>query len=161
MTHVPPDHDPHHLHRFVEAQSRDYDQALAEISSGQKRSHWMWYIFPQYDGLGRSSMARDYAIKSTAEASAYLQHDVLGPRLVECAEALLVIKGRSAHQIFGADDVKLRSSATLFARVSPGGSPFHRLLDRYFAGQPDGRTLKLIERDPPMDSHSGGNSGPT
>ena len=153
--------DPFNLARFAVAQAPIYHQVLSEIASGEKRSHWMWYIFPQYDGLGSSLTAMEFAIKSTAEASAYLRHDVLGPRLVECAEALLAIEGRTARSVFGADDVKLRSSATLFARVSPAGSPFHRLLDRFFAGQPDGRTLKLIESDTLTEAHSGGNSGPT
>lgn len=162
MTSAPPSHDPHELRRFVEAQSRNYDQALAEITLGQKRSHWMWYVFPQYVGLGSSPTSRRFAIKSIAEANAYLRHDVLGPRLVECGEALLVVEGRSAHEIFGSpDDVKLKSSATLFSRVSPAGSAFHRLLDRFFAGEPDRRTLDLIERGTSTDSLPGGSSGPT
>src|SRR5882672_11672657 len=127
--------DPHDLRRFVDAQSRNYVDALSELRSGQKRSHWMWYVFPQYEGLGRSPMAQRYAIKSVAEAEAYLRHPLLGPRLIECAEALLGLEGRSAHQIFGSpDDTKLRSSATLFSRVAPAGSVFHRVLHRYFAG---------------------------
>jgi uncharacterized protein (DUF1810 family) len=137
--------DPHELERFVEAQRGDYDRALAEIRGGRKRSHWMWYVFPQLDGLGSSPMARRYAIKSAAEAVAYLRHPVLGPRLVACAEAAFGVEGRTAHDIFGSpDDVKLRSCATLFAQVSLPGSVFHRLLDRYFAGQPDPRTLELL-----------------
>ena len=122
----------------------------------------MWYIFPQYDGLGSSPTSRRFAIKSIAEANAYLRHDVLGPRLVECAEALLVIEGRSAHEIFGVpDDAKLRSCVTLFSRVSPAGSLFHRLLDRFFAGETDSKTLDLIERGTPTDSLPGGSSGQT
>jgi uncharacterized protein (DUF1810 family) len=137
--------DPHDLARFVQAQEDDYDQALSEIRSGRKRSHWMWYVFPQYDGLGSSPTSRRYAIKSLAEAQAYLAHPVLGPRLVECAEAALAIEGRSAYEIFGSpDDVKLRSCATLFARVSPAGSVFERLLDKYCQGQPDAKTLRLL-----------------
>jgi uncharacterized protein (DUF1810 family) len=105
----------------------------------------MWYVFPQLDGLGSSSAARRYAIRSLAEAEAYLRHPLLGPRLTAIAEAALAVEGRSAREIFGApDDLKLRSSATLFARVSPDGSVFHRLLDRYFDGTPDGRTLALL-----------------
>ena len=128
--------DPHDLARFVEAQRDDYEQALAEIRGGRKRSHWMWYIFPQFDGLGFSSTSRRYAIKSVAEAEAYLRHPVLGPRLVECAEALLHLEGRSASEIFGSpDDMKLRSCATLFARVSPAGSVFERLLAEVFPGR--------------------------
>jgi uncharacterized protein (DUF1810 family) len=138
---------PHDLRRFVDAQSHNYDQALSEITAGRKRSHWMWYVFPQYEGLGRSSMAQRYSIKSIAEAEAYLRHRTLGPRLVECAEALLALEGRSAHEIFGSpDDAKLRSSATLFSCVAPAGSVFHRILDRYFAGEADHTTLALIGR---------------
>ena len=162
MTNAQRKHDPHDLRRFVEAQSPVHDLALAEIRSGRKTSHWMWYVFPQYDGLGRSSIARSYAIKSIAEATAYLRHDVLGPRLVECAESLLATKGRSAHEIFDSpDDMKLRSCATLFARVSPAGSAFHRLLDRFFGGEADSRTLELIERGAPVDDTQGGRIGPT
>lgn len=154
--------DTHDLHRFVDAQSHDYDQAIAEIRSGQKQSHWMWYIFPQYQGLGSSENSRKFAIRSVAQAKAYLRHDVLGPRLVECVETLLSMKERSAHEILGSpDDVKLRSCATLFSRVSPAGSPFHRLLDHFFAGEPDSRTLELIGRDAAVDDLRGGSSGPT
>lgn len=141
--------DPHDLIRFVQAQRDDYAQALAEIRAGRKRSHWMWYIFPQYDGLGSSSTARRYAIKSVAEAEAYLRHPVLGPRLVECAEAAVGVEGKSAHDIFGSpDDLKLRSSATLFASVSPPGSMFERLLHKYFPTGPDDKTLRLIGKAP-------------
>jgi uncharacterized protein (DUF1810 family) len=134
------------LDRFLEAQARSYAQALAEIRAGHKVSHWMWYVFPQLDGLGSSPTARMYAIKSRAEAEAYLAHPTLGPRLVECAEAALAVKGLSAHDIFGfPDDLKLRSCATLFAQVSPAGSVFHRLIDRFFEGGPDAKTLRLLE----------------
>jgi uncharacterized protein (DUF1810 family) len=137
--------DPHDLDRFVQAQKGDYDQALAEIKSGRKHSHWMWYIFPQFEGLGLSPTARRYSIKSVAEANAYLRHPVLGPRLTESAEAALSVKGRSAHEIFGSpDDMKLKSCATLFACVSAGGSVFHRLLDQYFQGTEDRKTLGLV-----------------
>jgi uncharacterized protein (DUF1810 family) len=137
--------DPHGLGRFVKAQEPDYARALAEIKAGRKRSHWMWYIFPQFDGLGFSSTSRRYAIKSLAEAEAYLRHPVLGPRLVECAEAALCVERRSASEIFGSpDDMKLRSSATLFACVSPAGSAFERLLARYFQGRRDIKTLDLL-----------------
>ena len=106
--------DPHDLSRFVQAQAADYARALDEIRSGRKRSHWMWYIFPQFAGLGSSPTSRRYAIKSLAEAEAYLRHPVLGPRLRACAEAVLAVEGRSASEIFGTpDDMKLRSSATL------------------------------------------------
>jgi len=137
--------DVHDLGRFVTAQRSSYEQALAEIASGRKRSHWMWYIFPQFAGLGFSVTSRKYAIGSLAEAEAYLRHEVLGPRLVACAEAALAVEGRSAREIFGSpDDLKLRSSATLFAHVAPEGSAFHRLLEKYFGGDPDGATLRLV-----------------
>ena len=137
--------DPHNLTRFVEAQEGVYERALSEVRAGQKRSHWMWFIFPQYVGLGFSEISQRYAIKSLAEAEAYLRHPVLGPRLLECAEAALTIEGRSANEIFGSpDDLKLRSCATLFARVSPQGSVFERVLHRYFDGEPDEKTLRLL-----------------
>src|SRR5262249_13660731 len=123
--------DLHNLSRFVQAQEGIYSQALAEIRSGRKRTHWMWYIFPQFEGLGSSPTARQYAIKTLAEAEAYLRHPVLGPRLIESAEAALGVEDRSAAEIFGfPDDLKLRSSATLFARVSPSGSVFEQLLEK-------------------------------
>jgi len=138
--------DPHDLERFVQAQAHDHARALAEIAGGRKRTHWMWYTFPQLQGLGGSEMARRYAIRSVAEAEAYLRHPVLGPRLRACAEAALAVEKRSAHEIFGAPDhLKLRSSATLFAAVSPPGSVFHRLLDRYFDGAGDRATLDLLD----------------
>ncbi len=137
--------DPHNLQRFLEAQQDDYQQALAEIRSGRKRSHWMWYIFPQYDGLGFSSTSKRYAIKSVAEAEAYLRHSVLGPRLVDCAEAVLGVEGRSASEVFGSpDDIKLRSCVTLFAAVSPAGSVFERVLEKFFRGVRDEKTLRLM-----------------
>ena len=137
--------DAHDLARFVDAQRDSYDGALAEIARGRKRSHWMWYVFPQLAGLGASATSRKYAIRSLDEADAYLRHELLGPRLVECAEAAVAVEGRSAREIFGTpDDLKLRSSATLFAQVSPAGSVFHRLLDKYFGGEPDEATLRLI-----------------
>ena len=137
--------DPHDLNRFVEAQRDVHARALAEIRGGRKRSHWMWFIFPQVAGLGLSTTSRRYAIRDRAEAKAYLDHPVLGPRLVECAEAALSVEGRSAPEIFGGiDAMKLRSCATLFAQVSPAGSVFHRLLDRHFGGEPDARTLDML-----------------
>jgi len=138
--------DPYNLGRFVDAQSEDYERAFSEIQSGRKRSHWMWYIFPQFDGLGLSAMSKHYAVKSVAEAEAFLAHPVLGPRLVECAEAALRVDRLSALEMFGSpDDMKLRSCATLFAYVSSEDSVFHRIIDKYFHGQPDDRTLSLIE----------------
>lgn len=144
--------DPHDLTRFVEAQKgsgglSDYETALAEVRAGDKVTHWMWYVFPQLAGLGSSAMARRYAIQSREEAKAYLTHPVLGPRLVACAEAALGVEGRSAFDIFGdPDDMKLRSCATLFAAVSPAGSVFHRLLDTFFGGEEDEKTLRLLAR---------------
>jgi uncharacterized protein (DUF1810 family) len=141
--------DPYLLGRFVLAQRDDYEPALSEIRSGRKRSHWMWYIFPQLDGLGFSSTAKHYAIKSLDEARAYLEHPVLGPRLLECAEAVVGVEGRTAHEIFGSpDDLKLRSCATLFACVSPPGSVFERLLAKYYRGEGDENTLQLLGRTP-------------
>ncbi|HYH64797.1 MAG TPA: DUF1810 domain-containing protein [Urbifossiella sp.] len=137
--------DPFDLDRFVRAQEHDYADALAEVRAGRKESHWMWYVFPQLAGLGVSPTARRYGLTGTAEAAAYLAHPVLGPRLLEIAAAALVVEGGSAHDIFGSpDDLKLRSCATLFARVSPPGSVFEQLLAKYFAGEPDGRTLTLL-----------------
>jgi uncharacterized protein (DUF1810 family) len=136
---------PYDLDRFVQAQQGDFERALAEIAAGRKRTHWMWYVFPQLDGLGYSSTAKYYAIKNLEEARAYLAHPVLGPRLLRCAEAALSVEGRSATEIFGSpDDLKLRSCATLFACVSPPGSVFERLLAQYYGGEPDQKTLKLL-----------------
>jgi uncharacterized protein (DUF1810 family) len=141
--------DPYDLDRFVRAQEDDYERALAEVRRGRKQSHWMWYVFPQFDGLGSSPTSRHYAIKSIAEVRAYLSHPVLGPRLLECAEAAFAVKGRSATEVFGSpDDLKLRSCATLFASVSPAGSVFERLLEKYYRGEPDGRTLRLLGAAP-------------
>lgn len=138
--------DLYDLNRFVQAQKNDYERALSEVKHGRKRSHWMWYIFPQFDGLGFSQTTKRYAIKSIAEAKAYLSHPILGPRLIECAEAALGVEKRSAYEIFGSpDDVKLKSCATLFAYVSPAGSVFDRLLDKFFQGDRDTKTLRLLE----------------
>ncbi|HEY2713220.1 MAG TPA: DUF1810 domain-containing protein [Chthoniobacterales bacterium] len=134
------------LDRFVQAQKDSYEQALSEIKSGEKRSHWMWYIFPQIAGLGHSAMSQRYSIKSLAEAKAYLGHPVLGPRLIICGEALLNLENRSADGIFGfLDAKKLRSSVTLFAAASPGESIFQQLLSKYFCGEHDPATLHLLE----------------
>ena len=133
------------LERFVTAQEHVYPRALAELRSGRKRSHWMWFVFPQMRGLGTSPMSQRYGIGSLAEARAYLGHPILGSRLRECAEAVLAVEGVSAHDIFGSpDDLKLRSSATLFAQASAPGSVFEWVLERYFEGAPDGRTLQLL-----------------
>ena len=144
-----PANDPFNLERFVTAQASDYAVALAEIRRGRKQSHWMWYIFPQFQGLGSSPTSQHYSLKSTAEAMAYLAHPVLGPRLLECAMAILRLNGLTAREIFGSpDDMKLRSCATLFAAVSPPGSVFHQIIDQYFRGEPDTATLRLIREAP-------------
>ncbi|MBR9882940.1 MAG: DUF1810 domain-containing protein [Oceanospirillales bacterium] len=140
-----PGADPYNLKRFLEAQARDYKVALWELKSGRKRSHWIWYVFPQIDGLGHSVMAERYAIKSLDEAKAYLDHPVLGVRLNECVDAMLALDGRSARDILGMpDDMKVRSCATLFAAASPDGSVFEKLLNKYYGGQKDTQTLRLL-----------------
>ena len=137
--------DPYNLKRFLDAQATIYDRVLAELTDGQKRSHWMWYIFPQYKALGFSSMSKKYAIKSLDEARAYLNHPILGDRLLECTRTVLGITGRSVHEIFGSpDDLKLRSCATLFSVVSPADSLFVQLLERFYNGQRDAKTLQLL-----------------
>jgi uncharacterized protein (DUF1810 family) len=137
--------DPFYLARFLVAQEENYGDALAEIQRGQKTSHWMWYIFPQFDGLGTSPTSKRFAIKSADEARAYLAHPVLGARLRACAEAAVRVEGRSAEAIFGyVDRLKLQSSATLFACVAEPGSVFDQLLAKYFAGARDNRTLELM-----------------
>lgn len=135
------------LQRFVEAQDAGgtYERALAELRAGRKTSHWMWFVFPQIAGLGQSETSRRYAIASASEARAYLDHPVLGPRLVECAEALLEHEGRSAEEILGGiDAVKLRSSMTLFAAVAPEQPVFLQVLDRYFDGEADEETNRRL-----------------
>ena len=139
-----PANDPYDLDRFVRAQATDYDRALSELRDGEKRSHWMWYIFPQIEGLGTSPMSERYSIKSAAEARAYLDHPVLGPRLRECAACVRDIVGRSALEIFGSpDDQKLRSCATLFGAVSDD-NVFEQVLRKYFDDQPDKETLRRL-----------------
>jgi len=139
--------DTYALHRFVEIQEMNYSDALAELRAGRKRSHWIWFVFPQLAGLGHSAMSERYAIRSEDEARAYLAHPILGPRLVECAEAVLAIENRSAREIMGSpDDLKLRSCVTLFAHISPERSVFHRILDKYYSSEPDRMTLQLLTR---------------
>ena len=141
--------DPFDLNRFTIAQERIYDAVIEELKDGQKRSHWMWFIFPQIDGLGYSSTAKHYAIKTIEEARAYLSHPVLGSRLKKCAEIILTLKGKSASTIFGyPDDMKLRSSMTLFASIDedPPNSVFTRVLDRYYEGEQDTATLRILEK---------------
>jgi uncharacterized protein (DUF1810 family) len=137
--------DPHGLARFVEAQAPVYAQALAELRAGRKRSHWMWFVFPQIAGLGTSAMAQRYAIASLDEAQAYLAHPVLGERLRECAQAMLSIEGRTAHDILGSpDDVKFHSSMTLFHVAAPAEPVFESCLQKYFGGQEDPQTLARL-----------------
>jgi uncharacterized protein (DUF1810 family) len=137
--------DPFDLQRFVDAQAGVYETALAELTAGAKRTHWMWFVFPQLDGLGFSPMAQRYAIRSLTEARAYLAHPILAPRLRACVEAILGVPGRSAHEIFGSpDDLKLQSSMTLFAKAAPEASLFQQALDCFFGGEPDRRTLELL-----------------
>ena len=139
--------DQFNLARFVSAQAAIYDAVLAELSEGKKRTHWMWFIFPQIEGLGYSPTSQRYAIKNKAEARQYLAHPILGKRLLECAETILGIQGRSASQIFGSpDDLKLRSSMTLFASITAPESVFARVLDRYFQGRPDVKTLDILAK---------------
>ncbi|MCJ2135025.1 DUF1810 domain-containing protein [Methylobacterium sp. J-026] len=133
------------LGRFVTAQDGVYPQALAELRAGEKRSHWMWFIFPQIAGLGSSPMAQRYALGSLAEARAYLAHPVLGARLRACTTAVNAVSGRSARAIFGSpDDVKFRSSLTLFSAAAPDEALFAEALARYFAAEPDPLTLAKL-----------------
>lgn len=133
------------LERFIAPQARDYANALSEVRAGGKRTHWMWYVFPQLAGLGTSDHAKRYAISGLDEARAYLAHPTLGPRLREIAEAAVRVENKSALEIFHEpDDLKLHASATLFAQVSSPGSVFHRLLDRFFGGQPHAKSLALL-----------------
>jgi uncharacterized protein (DUF1810 family) len=137
--------DPHDLDRFLQAQAPVYEQVLAELRAGCKRSHWMWFVFPQLAGLGHSAMARRYAIGSLQEACAYLAHPVLGARLRQCSELVLALQDRSIHEIFGSpDDLKFRSSMTLFTRADPAESVFQQCLVKYFGGQGDPKTLALL-----------------
>ena len=138
--------DPHRLQRFVDAQANLYDGALAELRAGRKTSHWVWFVFPQAAGLGRSETSRKYAIGSLDEARAYLEHPVLGPRLVECARAVLDHPDRTAREVMGSpDDAKLRSSMTLFALADDSEPVFAQVLDTFFAGERDPRTLDLLD----------------
>ncbi|HHW63921.1 MAG TPA: DUF1810 domain-containing protein [Rhodocyclaceae bacterium] len=140
--------DPFELARFVDAQQDVYAQALAELRAGRKRTHWMWFVFPQMAGLGMSSTAQHYGIRSLAEAQAYLQHPVLGARLRQCARALLDLRGPSAEAIFGYPDVmKLKSSMTLFSAAPDAGPEFAAVLVRYCGGAQDERSLRLLGLD--------------
>lgn len=142
--------DPYELKRFVAAQdgSETYQRAVAELRNGRKRSHWMWFVFPQIVGLGRSPISTRYAIASLDEAKAYLEHPVLGPRLIESARILTDLHDVSARDIFGGiDAMKLRSSMTLFALADATNPVFRQVLDAYFDGVPDAATERLLQRD--------------
>jgi uncharacterized protein (DUF1810 family) len=137
--------DPHDLQRFVDAQAPVIDQVLAELGRGRKASHWMWFVFPQIRGLGHSAMAERYAIGSLAEARAYLAHPLLGPRLIACTGLVNAAEGASIRQVLGQpDDLKFRSSMTLFAHAAPDQPVFKVALDRYFAGEEDTATLERL-----------------
>ena len=133
------------LKRFVEAQEPVYSRVIAELRAGRKQSHWMWFIFPQIEGLGVSAMAQKYAISSRAEAEAYLAHPVLGPRLRECSQLVASAKGSNITAIMGSpDDMKLKSSMTLFARATDDKAPFVAVLDRYYDGEEDSATIARL-----------------
>ncbi len=138
--------DKYNLRRFIEAQSKSYESAMIELSLGKKTSHWMWYIFPQIDGLGSSDIAKLYSIKSIEEAQAYLAHPVLGQRLIKSCEILLTLEGVSISDVMGfPDDLKLKSSMTLFAYISPLNSIFRRVLNEYFEGNLDEVSIEIIK----------------
>ena len=137
--------DPHNLQRFVDAQAPVYEQVCSELRQGRKRGHWMWFVFPQIAGLGHSATARGFAIASREEAQAYLQHPVLGRRLRECTSLVNLVEGRTLEQIFGyPDDVKFRSSMTLFAHATPDNGVFEDALRTYCWGAYDSKTLELL-----------------
>jgi uncharacterized protein (DUF1810 family) len=140
--------DPYDLDRFVKAQDANgtYERALVELRAGRKSGHWMWFVFPQVAGLGQSETSRRYAISSRAEAAAYLQHPLLGSRLIECSQILEMSRALSATEILGPiDAVKLQSCMTLFLRAAPQEPTFARVLERYFAGAPDHNTDRLLQ----------------
>ncbi len=137
--------DPFNLQRFLHAQQPVYERVRRELRAGRKESHWMWFVFPQIAGLGQRPTSVRFAIASLKEARAYLADPVLGPRLAECAKLALDVEGRTAREIFGAiDEMKFRSSMTLFAEAAPGGSVFEQCLEKYFGGAPDPATRALI-----------------
>jgi uncharacterized protein (DUF1810 family) len=137
----------YNLERFIDAQTADYSVALSEIKHGKKQSHWMWYIFPQIEGLGFSSTSKYYAIKNIEEATAYLHHETLGPRLIEISNVLFSLKTKDAHKIFGSpDDLKLKSSMTLFSEVPGSNKIFKMVLEKFFNGEKDSKTLHILKQ---------------
>jgi uncharacterized protein (DUF1810 family) len=143
-------HDAFNLQRFVDAQEPVFGEVMLELQRGRKRSHWMWFVFPQLASLGVSSTAKHFGIHSLEEARAYLHHPVLGPRLLQCCETLMKVEGRSAHGIFGSpDDLKLRSCLTLFEMAAPDEPLFAQCLQKYYGGQRDERTVGWIDSAPP------------
>ena len=135
------------LERFYKAQEYDYETALSEIRNGRKKSHWMWYIFPQVTGLGRSAMAEYYAIGSKEEAKAYIGDPVLGKRLIEISQALLQVSSDNAEEVMGwPDNLKFRSCMTLFAETAPGQPVFKKVLDKFYGGKMDGKTLDILKK---------------
>ncbi|MGY2131046.1 DUF1810 domain-containing protein [Hymenobacter sp. HD11105] len=136
----------HHLQRFLDAQESSFSQALAELQRGNKQSHWMWYIFPQIQGLGFSATSKFYALQDIDEAKAFVQHPQLGSRLLQLCEVLLALPNRDANRIMGSpDDMKLRSSMTLFAAAEPTQTVFQQVLDKFYQGEPDPQTLRLLK----------------
>jgi uncharacterized protein (DUF1810 family) len=134
------------LQRFIDAQTGVYELALSEIRKGRKQSHWMWFVFPQIEGLGYSDISKRYAIKNREEGQAYLQHPLLAARLLQISETLLQLQSSNAHQIFGSpDDLKLKSSMTLFSSLDGAPLVFQKVLDRYFGGAKDPKTLSLMK----------------
>jgi uncharacterized protein (DUF1810 family) len=133
------------LDRFINAQNESYDEIIRELKNGEKVTHWMWYVFPQIAGLGQSAIAKFYAIQDASEAQAYLDHPILGKRLLECTKIVLAIKGKSALEIFGnVDAMKLRSSMTLFMSVAGSDFVFQEAIDKYFDEEPDEKTLDIL-----------------
>ena len=134
-----------HLQRFLDAQSAVFDDVLTELAAGRKRTHWMWFVFPQLKGLGRSETARHYGLQGRDEAAAYWRHPILGPRLAQCAQLVLDTANKSTHDIFGSpDDLKLRSCVTLFDAVAPEAGVFRAILDRFYDGEVDKATIDLL-----------------
>ncbi len=137
--------NPYDLERFVNAQETTFEQVCAELRAGRKKTHWMWFMFPQLKGLGHSEMARKFAVSSRQEAEAYLEHAILGPRLRKCTQLVIEVEGRSVEQIFGyPDDLKFRSSMTLFANATAENQVFNDALQKYFDGEPDSLTVELL-----------------